>query len=65
MTAPNPIAVSDKTAAKMFEIPHAEFRRLVDEGLLPRPVKLGQHERWKVEDLERVMSGQSTELAPW
>ena len=65
MTALSPIAVSDKNAAKMLDIPCVEFQRLVQEGVLPRPVKVGEHDRWRVADLERAMSGEWTELSPW
>jgi predicted DNA-binding transcriptional regulator AlpA len=57
--------VSDKTAAKMLDLPKAEFQRLVGEGVLPRPVKLGDAERWRVEDLQRALDGQQTGLGGW
>ncbi|MFV1498084.1 hypothetical protein VW040_17280 [Phaeobacter sp. JH85H1] len=52
------IAVTEKTAAKMMDMAPIEFRELVKSGSLPSPVKItGGFERWRVSDLEAVLSG--------
>ncbi|GAA6197877.1 hypothetical protein NBRC116598_33220 [Pseudophaeobacter arcticus] len=54
----SPIAVSETTAAKMMDMAPTEFRRLVQSGSLPLPVKItGNLERWRVSDLEGVLTG--------
>lgn len=54
----SPIAVAEKTAAKMMEMAPVEFRRLVNSGSLPSPVRIaGDLQRWRVSDLEAVLNG--------
>ena len=54
----SPIAVGEKTAAKMMDMTTAEFRRLVGSGSLPSPVRItGDFQRWRVSDLEAVLNG--------
>ena len=55
MTAP--LAVKATTAAAMLDLPPAEFRRLVERGALPPPVRIGAHERWRVEQLNAIIRG--------
>ena len=55
MTAP--LAVKATTAAAMLDLPPAEFRRLVERGALPPPVRIGTHERWRVEQLNAIIRG--------
>ncbi|NSY36836.1 AlpA family transcriptional regulator [Leisingera sp. ANG59] len=53
-----PLAVAEKTAAKMMDMAPAEFRRLVETGSLPSPVAItGDCKRWRVSDLEAVLNG--------
>ncbi|HBM58440.1 MAG TPA: DNA-binding protein [Citreicella sp.] len=59
MAAPAPLAVRDTTAARMLDMPAAEFRRLVDAGALPKPRRIGGHERWRTADIEAILSGDS------
>lgn len=49
-----PLLASEKTAAKMLDLPQSEFLRLVEVGALPGPVRVGPHERWRVDDLARI-----------
>jgi hypothetical protein len=35
----------------------AEFRGLVDKGVLPKPTKIGCFERWDVEQLQTIARG--------
>ena len=57
MTRHEPLAVKAQTAAAMLDMPPAEFLRLVGAGALPPPVKIGQHERWRVEQLNAIIRG--------
>lgn len=53
-----PIAVAERTAARMMDMTPSDFRRLVQAGALPPPVRLqGDFERWRVADLEAVLNG--------
>ncbi len=52
-----PIAVAERTAAKMMDMTSSDFKRLVDAGSLPPPVSLSGLERWLVSDLEAVLKG--------
>lgn len=51
-----PLAVREATAAKMLDMPVAEFRRLVAADALPPPCQLGGHERWRVKDIEAILN---------
>lgn len=52
-----PLAVQETNAAKMLDLGQKEFRHLVNIGALPPPVKIGGHERWSVETLSKILSG--------
>ena len=52
-----PIAVRDATAARMLDLPLAEFLRLVSAGALPGPKHVGDNELWLVDDLRAILSG--------
>jgi len=52
------LAVKHSNAAKMLDMQPREFSRLVSMGCLPPPVKLADGvERWRVEDLQAILSG--------
>ena len=51
-----PIFARDVTAARMLDMKPAEFRRLVEQGALPPPVKF---DRWDVEALKSIMTGEA------
>ena len=53
----SPLAVKAQTAAAMLDMPQAEFMRLVERGALPPPVRIGGHERWRVEQLNAIIRG--------
>lgn len=53
-----PIAVCEKNAAKMLDMPVQSFRSLVADGVLPRPRKIGPHERWDADELRATLRGQ-------
>lgn len=63
MARPTEIAVTSRTAAKLFEIKEPEFLRLVDEGVLPRARMVGGFRRWSRAELEKVVSGEAMEDA--
>ena len=52
-----PLAVRAQTAAAMLDMPHGEFMRLVERGALPPPVRIGQHDRWNVDQLTAIIRG--------
>lgn len=56
----NTIAATDRTAARMLDMPVAEFRRLVDAGALPAPVRIAGHERWLTDDLRAILRGDAS-----
>ena len=51
------IAVAEKRAAKLLDMKPAEFRALVNQGILPRPRKIGPYERWDAEELRSIVRG--------
>lgn len=57
MPRPAPLFANDRNAAAMLDMRPAEFRGLVNDGVLPKPTSIGGHERWRVADLEAINSG--------
>lgn len=43
---PRPLFASAATAAKLLDMKPSQFRTLVAEGVLPRPVEIGGETRW-------------------
>jgi hypothetical protein len=41
-----------------------EFRGLVNDGVLPKPTKIGVFERWDVEQLKTIARGDAAEGGP-
>lgn len=54
-------AVAEKGAEQLLDLKPAEFRALVSKGILPRPRKVGQYERWYADELRAVMRGEQTD----
>ncbi|SLN13615.1 hypothetical protein ROA7450_00200 [Roseovarius albus] len=52
-----PLFVGETKAAKLLDIKLADFRTLVQHGVLPRGNRLGNFERWDVELLKSIVSG--------
>ena len=52
-----PLAVKAQTAAAMLDMPIADFRKLVERGALPPPVRIGGYDRWHVAQLEAILRG--------
>lgn len=61
MGAPSKLAVTEAQAASMLSLPRKEFAALVTRGALPRPVRIGSHDRWSVEALNAVLTGTKVE----
>lgn len=58
MKPPHPLFASERTAASLFDMKPAEFRKLVDSGCLPPPIDVGNGvKRWDVEHLRMIASG--------
>ena len=53
--------VSESKAAKMLDLKKKEFTELVRKGVLPQPVQLGKHTRWRTEELAEIMIGANFE----
>lgn len=57
MTKAHPILATERTAARLLDMPTSEFCALVSQGALP---KAGPFGRWNVDDLQRIASGKAT-----
>lgn len=61
MPAPAPIFANQRSAARLLDMKPAEFTQLADTGHLPRPRKIGNMNRWDVDELRRIITGEATE----
>lgn len=52
-----PLFASERNAARLLDMKPSEFRKLWINGHLPRPKIIGDHERWDVDQLRRVLRG--------
>lgn len=52
-----PILASADKAARLLDMTRGQFLELVAEGHLPRPRRIGQLERFDVEELRKVARG--------
>lgn len=52
-----PLAVAETTAAIVLDMSVSVFRRLVQAGALPSPVKVGNLDRWLLKDIEATLTG--------
>lgn len=50
-------------AAKLFDMTKSEFLQLVNDGVLPRPLLLGELERWDVAQLRAFANGEAADAA--
>ena len=64
MTVVAPVLASERTAAKLLDMKPAEFRGLVNNGVLPKPASIGGFERWDVEQLQSIARGDAAECGP-
>ncbi|MDO6585247.1 hypothetical protein Q4543_06925 [Salipiger sp. 1_MG-2023] len=51
------ILATERNAAKLLDMKPADFRGLVDAGVLPKPAEIGGFERWDVEQLRAIALG--------
>ncbi|MBB5220593.1 hypothetical protein HNP73_000514 [Amaricoccus macauensis] len=58
---PAPLFATERTAAQLLDMKPTEFAALVEGGHLPRPKLLGGLKRWDVQELQKIISGQSIE----
>ena len=56
-----PLFATAKTAAALFEMTQGEFLTLVEEGVLPRPQKIGPYERWETDELKAIVRGENAD----
>jgi excisionase family DNA binding protein len=56
MSESNALFLTAKQCAERYNISERHFRRLVDQGILPKPMKLGRSARWKRHVLEEYES---------
>ena len=59
------VFANERTAAKAFDMRPAEFRALVEDGTLPRPRKIGSHERWDMDELTKIVRGERVTNLQW
>ena len=45
----------------MLDLHPAEFRGLVEDGVLPKATKIGGYERWDVEQLQAIARGDAAD----
>ena len=51
------IALNASKASKALSLTKGQFLELVEEGTLPRPVKLGPYSLWDTEELQAIFRG--------
>jgi len=52
------IAYNSTQASKALSLTKSQFLALVDEGVLPKPRKLGPYERWDAQELQATLRGE-------
>jgi hypothetical protein len=57
----DPLFAAERKAAAMLDLRPAEFLRLVGDGVLPSPTKIGIHERWDMEQLQAIVRGSAVD----
>ena len=60
MASIQPVALREANAAAFLDLPVTRFRKLVQCGALPGPVRLAEGvERWRADDLRAILSGKA------
>lgn len=57
MKIQTPLFANDKTTASLLDLKTTEFLKLVDEGALPPPIKIGKYSRWEVDQIRAIITG--------
>lgn len=52
--SPDPL-LKDREAAQLLEVSHATFWRRVNDGTVPRPIKIGSMSRWPRSEIVAVI----------
>ena len=47
--------ISARTGAELLDVSERQWHRLVQRGLLPRPIKLGRNTRWRLAEVEAAL----------
>lgn len=68
MTAPSPqfaeifngadlpaAVISARTGAELLDVSERQWHRLVQRGLLPKPIRLGRNTRWRLAEVEAAL----------
>ena len=54
-----PILAGETKAAQLLDMKPADFAALVEAGHLPKPCKIGDFDRWDVDELRRIARGEA------
>lgn len=68
MKRPTLLFANDKNAAALLDLKTKDFHGLVSEGVLPKPMRIGEFERWDVEQLQSIARGDAidgSEVIEW
>jgi len=47
--------VSARTGAELLDVSERQWHRLVQRGLLPKPIRLGRNTRWRLDEVEAAL----------
>lgn len=47
--------ISARTGAELLDVSERQWHRLVQRGLLPKPIRLGRNTRWKLAEVETAL----------
>ncbi len=61
--ARTPLFCRDTNAARLLDMPVRDFRRLVECGSLPGPVRIADMERWDMEEVVEVLRGKKPDVS--
>ena len=47
--------ISARTGAELLDVSERQWHRLVQRGLLPKPIRLGRNTRWRLSQVEAAL----------
>lgn len=47
--------ISARTGAELLDVSERQWHRLVERGLLPKPIRLGRNTRWRLAEVEAAL----------